>query len=614
MTELHKTAKRAQWQLWLNRWFSTLGWSLAGAGALFATLVLVDRTLLVIAEPEFLYGRLSLVLAGVALLTSIVWTAVTRESLFAAAAELDGAAGLKERISTALYCEKTDDPFGQAVVADARKVTRNLTVRRHLPLRVPYSANYAGPTLLVALLVFLLFPVVDLVGKQEVAKKKQDEQNRIARDAAEVKAVVEKQVETLRQKYPMLSKEDLDKLMALKTQAPTTRPEDIRNEPVKMVNNIAQKYEQKKDNPDLARIDEFRRMAEKVVAQQRSDSAASRLAKAMAQGDYKDAQKALEEMKLELMKAPMTEEQKQKTAELRQEMDKLASGLKQVAANDKKISNELAKTGMKPEEIKRAIEQLNKKDIDGLKNELAKKGLSQKDVDKLVNELKKCQSGCQMASKMGQSLQQAAQGQQGNQGSDQLSESSDAGFSEAADQLSEMEALQQQMNQLNSAVAELKNMQNSLAGGSGQGNRPGEGQGEGEGEGEGEGNGMGPGQGRGGGMGGLGVGEGNIAPVTETGAKTTAQKAKVNTLPGSIISTQFIQGEQIAGDVSAEHVEAVISKQRDVSDAINREAIPRQYHRSVGKYFNHATEGMPSDKVKVAQDKIELEQPSEEAK
>lgn len=600
MWDLRKKARRAQLRLWLNRWFSQLGWSLAGGAAIFVIFVLLDRLWLVRPDAEVLAGWVCLGLLVASVVASVVWVLLTRETLPVAAAALDDAAGLRERISSAIYCEKMDDPFGQAVVADARRVTHGLAVGRHLPLRFPYSAGYAGPSLLVALLVFWLFPVVDLAGKQEVLKQEQDQQKRLERTTALVKPLIDKQVDTFRQKYPELEQE-MQQLATLKNAPPTTRPEDVAKEPIKQVDNVAKQIEDKKNDPDLAKIDEFRKIAEKLEARQRSDSAVSKLTQAMSQGDFKSAQQALEELKLGLMKAPKTEEDKQKVKELRDQIDKLAGQLKELAQNDKKLQNELAKTGMKPDEIARALEHLKKQDLDALKEELKKKGLSEKDIDKLAKQLKKCQGGCQMASKLGDSLKQAAQGQQGQQGSEQASDSSaEAGFSEASDQLSEMEAMQQEMNQLAAAAADLQQMQKELS-------QAGQGEGAGFGEDQGR---LSQSQG---GMGNLGQGQGGIAPKTETGARTTAQKAKVESHPGAIISTQFVHGEQITGQVTDDFVEAVISREREVSDAVNREAIPRQYHKSVGKYFSHAREGLPADQVKAVENKINSEKPAEEA-
>lgn len=609
MSHLVKTAKRARLRLWLNRWLSKLGWTLAGASLLFVVVVLIDRLWLVRPDGDTILGWTCLALLGASVVAAVIWTLLTRESLATAAAALDEAAGLKERVSTAVYCAGIDDPFAQAVVADAHRVTHGLTVRRHLPLRVPYSANYAGPMILMAFLIFWLLPVVDLAGKQELRNKQREEQNRIAKLQAVVQPVLDKQVESFRQKYPKLDPE-MEELVALKGAAPTTRPEDVKNEAIKEINNLVRKTEERKDDPDLARIEEFRKIAQRLEAQHRGNNLVAKLAQAMAQGDYQSAQKALEEMKLDLMKAPTTEEQKKKTEELRGQMNKLAAQLQQLAQNDKKLQNELAKAGLKPDEVKRALEHLAKnQDFESLKKELAKKGMSQQQIDKLVNQLQKCQGGSKMADNLAQSLQKASQSQQGSQGqqgSDALSDSAQAGFSEAAEQLSEMESLQQELNQLSSAAAELKQMQDQLArAGQGQGQGQGMGDGMGDGEGMGEDEGLGRGGWIGGGMGSLGIGQGGVAPKTETGGRTAAQKAKVNTLPGAIISTQFVNGEQIKGEATAQFVEAVISAQRDIADAIGREAIPRQYHKSVSKYFSQATEGLPAEKVKAAEARID---------
>jgi len=73
---------------------------------------------------------------------------------------------------------------------------------------------------------------VDLAGKQQELLKEHEQQKRIERTLAAVQPVIEKQVETFRQKYPGLEKE-MEKLSALTTAPPTTRPEDIRNAPSK---------------------------------------------------------------------------------------------------------------------------------------------------------------------------------------------------------------------------------------------------------------------------------------------------------------------------------------------------------------------------------------------
>jgi hypothetical protein len=113
-------------------------------------------------------------------------------------------------------------------------------------------------------------------------------------------------------------------------------------------------------------------------------------------------------------------------------------------------------------------------------------------------------------------------------------------------------------------------------------------------------------------MGQLGQGQGGVAPEQATGFRTVTEKPKVNTLPGAIDSVRFVNGEQFSGEVSDEFVEAVISAQREVSDAIAREQIPRQYHAGIKAYFDHTRTALPVDGVEGPEDQSRQETPDAE--
>jgi len=167
MTELQRPIRQARRRVWLNRWLAALGWTLAGAAGLFTLLVLFQRVLAVPSEPAVVFALAAGGLAGAAVLVAVIWTWATRESLNLAAARLDAAAGLKERLSTGLYCAasgRPDDPFVQAVGVDASRSARAGTAGAHLPIRFPGSANYAGVSLVVAMLGLWLFPAIDMAG------------------------------------------------------------------------------------------------------------------------------------------------------------------------------------------------------------------------------------------------------------------------------------------------------------------------------------------------------------------------------------------------------------------------------------------------------------------
>ena len=89
-----------------------------------------------------------------------------------------------------------------------------------------------------------------------------------------------------------------------------------------------------------------------------------------------------------------------------------------------------------------------------------------------------------------------------------------------------------------------------------------------------------------------GQGEGNIAPSQQTGFNLVNERTPVKTGKGSIVSQQFIDGEQYKGEVSEAFREAAISAQRKVTDAVTREEIPRQYQGSVKEYFTRSTRGL----------------------
>ena len=55
---------------------------------------------------------------------------------------------------------------------------------------------------------------------------------------------------------------------------------------------------------------------------------------------------------------------------------------------------------------------------------------------------------------------------------------------------------------------------------------------------------------------------------------------------GAIIGLFFLNGEQVKGEVTASLAEVVSAAEHDASDRINRNRIPRQYHKAVKGYFS----------------------------
>jgi len=83
-----------------------------------------------------------------------------------------------------------------------------------------------------------------------------------------------------------------------------------------------------------------------------------------------------------------------------------------------------------------------------------------------------------------------------------------------------------------------------------------------------------------------GQGRGGLAPEAKTGIGFKVMRGKVKTGKGAIVGQFLVDGEQQKGDVSTDFVEVVTAAERDATDAVSRDRIPRQYQKSVKEYFS----------------------------
>ena len=88
-------------------------------------------------------------------------------------------------------------------------------------------------------------------------------------------------------------------------------------------------------------------------------------------------------------------------------------------------------------------------------------------------------------------------------------------------------------------------------------------------------------------MGKLGRGRGGLAEEQETNVAFKHERAKVHTGKGAIIGQFLVDGEQAKGEVKSVLAEVASAAERDASDRINRDRIPRQYQKAVKEYFSN---------------------------
>ena len=563
MTGLEKQVKTAQHRLWLNRWFNRVSTCVLIAAGVYAFVVLIQR-LWDFPIPLLWVGG---GIAVVALLVSAVWTLAQREGAGVAAAVLDEAAGLRERVSSGLYCETSDDPFERAVVADAERISGAISVRQHVRFTFPRQVGPAGVVLVVAAAMFLITPGV-LKRSEAAALSSQADQLK------ETRISVKKRLESVKQMVqtnPALK--DLDDEFKAINKTPAgklNKPGEIRHEAVKKIDKLADAVKKKRRDSKYDSVNEMRKMLRALQVPKQSTAPSQKLSKALAQGDFKTAKEEIKALKEQL--ATLKSKEDQELAEkLSKQLDSLAKQLDKLSKDDQ-VKKKLEQAGVKKEDIDRIVESLKKKDMDQVQKQLEKKGMNPAQAQKLAKQLQQRQQACGNCKQLSKAMQQGAKCNQPGQMGEAM-----AGMSQAQDQLSNLEQLEQEMNQLDSAMADLQDARDGLdkpcPNCNGTGTCDGKQCGKCKGS---------------GGMGKrMRSGRGGLAPEEETPVGFKVQRGKVATTKGAIIGQFLVDGEQVKGDVSTEFVEIVSAAERDASDSVNRDRVPRQYQKSIKDYFSN---------------------------
>lgn len=572
MNPLDSVVRQARQRLLLN---VLLRWSVRGllAAAGCAMLAILTVRLFVPAAP------LGWLLAGcglAGLIVTLVGTLMQRPAPLAAAVAVDQAVGLKERISTALLVRQMPDPFARAVVRDAERQAGRIHVAAHLPVRLPGSWPWSAALLCSALLLYLLLPQFDLLaGKDEQAQPQVDLQQ-VALEKKQIETALAskvKKIERLARRDPQL-KELADVLKPLDVpDKPDVQPQDVRREALKQVDKIAETLRKRTEDPQVQAVAELRRRLATLEANKGKDEV-SNLNRALAAGDTQAARQALEQLKKQIRELASRNDPaaRAKLAEIQKKLDELAAKLNKLA-DSKYLEKELArKAGLREEQARELLKQLEGKNLKQIEQELQKqlasKGLSQKQIQQLAQKIARQQKAQKMARNLAQSMSQCAGAcQKAGQGSGSSSaaQQAAAALDSASAQLSQMEAMEQLAAEIEAELDELGDLRESLCrgNGSGRGNR----------------NGIGT-QGPQAGLGrGRRIGEKRVAHGYR---KTRVRGARH---PGEIIGQMVVDAPLVKGQVQTQVREVVEAAVREADDAIERERIPHQYQRVIRNYF-----------------------------
>ena len=106
-------------------------------------------------------------------------------------------------------------------------------------------------------------------------------------------------------------------------------------------------------------------------------------------------------------------------------------------------------------------------------------------------------------------------------------------------------------------------------------------------------------------MGQMGQGRGGRAGEEKTDVAFKTERGKVHTGKGAIVGQFLVDGEQVKGELKSNLVEVVSAAEREASDRINRDRIPRQYHKAVKAYFSNIQRSVKGNKPKESKDNDE---------
>ncbi len=608
MSNVEHSIRQARTRLALNRALVHLAWVVTLVSGAW-TLYWVAERVFAMGTPAWMAGGAAI---GLALLMTAMLSAVRRVELLAAAVTLDQAAGLKERLSTALVFARSGDAFAVAARRDAERTAGAISVRAHVPLCAPRQWPLAAVTVALAVGVTLFLPPLHLFASSPEETSKSDaERAAIERERINIAAALEEQKEKIRalvESNPAATDvaRDVEKLAL--PQAPAEKPDDVRREAVKELESLANKLADLKNSD---REDVHKQLKRMLAGLEAAPSASEneKLASALSQGDFAAAKQALDEMRKVLEAAAKSDdpEAKRQAAEARKKLESISRQISQ-AAGAQQMQKELEnKAGMSAEQAREMLEQLSKmdpdqlkKELDALKKRLASKGLSKEQVEKLAQKLANNKEAMKQAQKLADALKKAAQGnpkpdsgesqaqkgqpsqgqkgqqaQQGGQGQpeqggepgESSAESGEGVLAEAQEQLDELEMAEQQLNDLEARMAELENLKDDIAAGNCQGpegdrNRIGQ---------------QGPK---------AGLGEGARIGAEPTPHQYKVEKAKSRMQRGKIIGQTLVGGEQVKGRAEAVVGETVAAALRDAAEAIDREELPRQYESAQRQYFD----------------------------
>jgi hypothetical protein len=621
MSRLDRHVAVVQNKLALGKLLTALAWSLLGFGVLVWLYILVQKVFGVGLPRAAVWFWAGL---GASVVAALAYAIMRRPSPHEAAVAIDAKLSLKEKFSTALYVRPSTDPFAAAAVRDAERTAENVSLHNQFPVQFPRPAVF---TLAVAVVAFATtwLPAMDLFGTQERQRKAAQEKQvrqQVEKEVKKALAVIEQAPPAVKDNEQIkAAKAELHNMLA-KPGKDLPRAKSTALKALQDVDAIKQKI---KDTQNFAKAENQMRQWKQGVGKPADDSGP--VGKAHAHMNKGEFTEAIDELASAVKKFDqMSQPEQQKAA---QQMQNLASQLQQMANDPKQqqqMQKQLQQMGANQKQAQQMVKQMQQaangdkqaqQQLQQQANQMMQQAVNQGANPQQIQQMQQAmqqmqqqaanqqqaQQMAQAAQQMAQAMQQGAQQgqqaqgqqQQGQQGQGQQGQGQQGQGQQGQGQQQAMQNAQQQMQQM------LQQMQANAQAGQGQGQngqgnnggqQPGQGQGQVKwGQGNGQWKQGNPNQ-KGQGMGGPGIGAGGQAPVEEA-PYDIIQEVTTGEIheEGKILHSQLVKAKSDKGASKLLLTEAAAAQEKEATDEIDTDRVPRSAQKAVREYFGNGAEG-----------------------
>lgn len=492
---------------------------------------------------------------GVAVASAALWALITRPRGVAVARAVDEAAGLRESLSTAWIYESQTDPWSAAVRTDADRRATGVDVRTALPFTL--SKLWKAPPIaaIAVAIIWFVLPATspDIFGwlEKEEAQAKADQEMEEAQVAIKV-------AEEIAQKVAEKTGQPLDQFKPEQNPELQT-PQALRMAALDKLTQAEQALKDEVEKGDAAmKLEAMRRELSRM--KQPGPGPAENMARELAKGDFKAAQKELDDLAKQIDSGELDEATRQQLAE---QLKNMQAQLEQIAKDKSSLEQALQQAGMdkqqaqqlaqqmaqnanNPQQMQQAMQQA----MQNMQNLTpAQKQQLQQQAQKMAEACKACQGMGQKMGQMAAACQNPGQGQGAGQASSGM--------------LSQMEMMQMEQMAAQAMLSQTQQQMQQMGGGmkslqGGQGTGP---------------------------MAGVGSNHATGDATDAVEVERQAQRTPTHLGQGPIVAERLVYGELVRGESVAQFSSAVQAASTGVAEAIEENVVPIEWQESLQTYF-----------------------------